>query len=343
MLCNKKIFHDFYYGGDGSGCNSRTHFIRNHFFSYSTEIGCMINITEPVTLVADFGFSNTTRAHLGYLKSASPDPIIYVDFHYQDDFTGKTDLQVVKEMRKRGLSGLRDRVKAEHRKLEERRETEHLLDNFTALLDAAGITPNAVEQTLIDKLRGLIEETPENLEKWKAERAKIAKATRTREVREKKAKERKERKANKTRLLVREWFERFHPNFDELLEARYKHQFHGDSQFFDFFVKLTSADKSVCDVEINKELIKSTGVDHPSYVWLDDRKPGWVVTSQDIHMEVDTVKTTYKAWKRGKIKVGMHIGPYYIRELNDQYVQIGCHRIPMQNIDYLAKQLQLEA
>lgn len=342
-MLDKRIFHAFFYDGGSGLAKSNTHFTKNHFFSYNTEIGCVINITKPVLLVAASRFSATTASHRSALIDACPYSSILVDFDYDDSFTGKTDMEVVQILRKRQVRLLKGRVMVKHRQLAVRRYTQELLENFEALLEYAALKPNQQEQHLVDKLKRLIAETPENLEKWKEERHKVAVATRKRAVKEKKDKERKERKVNESRVLVRKWFEQFHPNFGELLEACYKHQFHGDSSFFDFFVKLAKADTGVLHSEIQSELVKLTGVSYPSYVWVDDQLTDKVTTSQDIHMDIATVRTAYKAWKRGKLTEGMHLGPYIIQALNDQYVKIGCHRIPMMNVDYLAEKLQLEA
>ena len=57
-----------------------------------------------------------------------------------------------------------------------------------------------------------------------------------------------------------------------------------------------------------------------------------VITTQDVRMDGRIVRAMLKAWKAGRVKVGQHIGLYTLREMTDEYVQIGCHKIPMQNI-----------
>lgn len=57
-----------------------------------------------------------------------------------------------------------------------------------------------------------------------------------------------------------------------------------------------------------------------------------VVTSQGVYMDCHTVRIALKAWKAERIHAGQHIGPYTLREMTAGYVQLGCHKIPMQNI-----------
>ena len=346
MYLNKQIFHDFYYGGDGGRSNSNTHFVRNHFFSYDTEIGCIVNIAKPAALISDGYFSITTAAHRSALEAASPYEVVCVDFDWNDDFTQKSDKQVVQEMRKRQVHRLRNRVKALHRQEKERLETLQLLDNFERLMVAGNLQLNQTEQRLVDKLKAAVADTEENQLKWREERRKVAQATRKKAAREKKAEERKERKVNQTRELVKQWLKERLPNFGELLEARFQNQYAADSSNFSLIVKLSQGDSSARNDVLNKELrhrVELPDWKSPSYVWQDPRQPDQVSTSQGIQMDVSVVRTAYKVWKRGKLEVGMHVGPYTVRELTDDYIQIGCHCIPMLNIAYLAEKLQLEA
>lgn len=71
-----------------------------------------------------------------------------------------------------------------------------------------------------------------------------------------------------------------------------------------------------------------------SFVWFD----GDVVrTSQGITMNRAEVEKLLQLWQIGKIKTGMKVGIYTIIEIAADFVRIGCHKIPMQNINVLVE------
>ena len=81
-----------------------------------------------------------------------------------------------------------------------------------------------------------------------------------------------------------------------------------------------------------------------SFIWFDG---DFVKTSQGVRVERQEVETLIKLWQLGKVKHGMMVGQYTILEITTEFVKIGCHKIPMQNIQELAeiinKQQQIAA
>ena len=81
-----------------------------------------------------------------------------------------------------------------------------------------------------------------------------------------------------------------------------------------------------------------------SFIWFDG---DFVKTSQGVRVERQEVETLIKLWQLGKVKHGMIVGQYTILEITTEFVKIGCHKIPMQNIQELAeiinKQQQIAA
>ena len=81
-----------------------------------------------------------------------------------------------------------------------------------------------------------------------------------------------------------------------------------------------------------------------SFIWFDG---DFVKTSQGVRVERQEVETLIKLWQLGKVKHGMIVGQYTILEITTEFVKIGCHKIPMQNIRELAeiinKQQQIAA
>lgn len=43
--------------------------------------------------------------------------------------------------------------------------------------------------------------------------------------------------------------------------------------------------------------------------------------------------------ERRPARVGMHCGPYVVRNIDPEFVQIGCHKIPVDNLRELAAAL----
>ena len=350
---HSETMHDFWYQNSHRRTYQTVSYVEEHFFSYATEIGAIVRARgQLVGLVADQTFSSTTAGHLSILRRACPFVCIEVPFDWNDDFTMVSQNKMLQTLRKRFMNEIRGKFSNKYypkRKQTVRRDCEELLARFQYFMEKVDIPINSRELAVINKLNKLIEETPENIEKWKEERQKVAKATRLKDVREKQAKQRKERKENKTRVAVRAWLETVNPDMEELLKVRYSKQFTIPEQFPDNVDKI---EWSVCNQELDKALEKQVEADmpwrensfsayryqqSPSFVWVNGDA---VKTSQGVTLPIREVAVVYKAWRRGKVGEGMHVGPYTIRELTDKYVQIGCHCISMKNINILGKTLE---
>ena len=51
------------------------------------------------------------------------------------------------------------------------------------------------------------------------------------------------------------------------------------------------------------------------------------------------VETLLKLWNKGKLKKGMTISHYTIIEIKADFVKVGCHKIPTENIKALFNQM----
>lgn len=67
-----------------------------------------------------------------------------------------------------------------------------------------------------------------------------------------------------------------------------------------------------------------------SFVWRD--KDGDYHTSQHICMDKRTGDAALKLWAAGKLRHGMKIGIYTVISITRNFVKIGCHRIPTENL-----------
>ena len=93
-------------------------------------------------------------------------------------------------------------------------------------------------------------------------------------------------------------------------------------------------------MEENEEARKMLYMQYPGYSFVFPAANGEdVETSQGVKMPVPEVKALYKLFRAGRLKEGMHAGPYTIREIAENYVQIGCHKLLMKNISELMEAL----
>ena len=67
-----------------------------------------------------------------------------------------------------------------------------------------------------------------------------------------------------------------------------------------------------------------------SYIW---RAGDAVKTTQAITVPWIDVELLLKLWKAGKPILGKRAGQYTVLSVNDNYVQVGCHRIPVDNLN----------
>jgi len=77
-----------------------------------------------------------------------------------------------------------------------------------------------------------------------------------------------------------------------------------------------------------------------SLVWM--KSNDFVRTSQGVVVDAHTVKDAFKAFDGMKDKqefVGHTIGGYSVNKVTDEEIVIGCHRIPMENINALRERL----
>lgn len=76
-----------------------------------------------------------------------------------------------------------------------------------------------------------------------------------------------------------------------------------------------------------------------SYIWLDnDNKT--IKTSQYISMDVDKIMPLIKLYKKNKLKHGMACDRYTILSITNDYIKIGCHVIPIKNINSLINKIE---
>lgn len=307
MKLNQQFFHDFFYRDPNDAkrykkAKSETHYSGKHFFSYSTEIGCIYTTLdgEKVLFISEYGFSNTTRAHLSALRQASPLPLIYVPFDWDDNFTSLTGgdadyatAEMVNTLEDRFVDYFAGVDAAFIRYAARRREFIAKFENFRKFLDAV-----APWKTPAPELENLYNIARELDDARAGQRAAILERQKTREL------ERLKRYADLPLTTV---------------------------------IGTAYADAAADKTE-KRDAISYLKAIYPghSFVWIDGE---YCRTSQGVRVPRATAAKLYKLYAAGRVKIGMHLDCYTILTLNEDFVQIGCHKIPVANIKAISANL----
>lgn len=101
---------------------------------------------------------------------------------------------------------------------------------------------------------------------------------------------------------------------------------------------------SNCNPDLRKRLRKYFNPkEELSFIWVDQYKPdrSRCITSQYVRMDTDEVIIALRLWLAGKLKRGMKIGYYTVIDIQPSFVKVGCHKIPVENLKELAKDLEI--
>ena len=309
MRLNSKIFHEFFYSEkrgldtiDGIQGRASVSYRGNVFRSYNTEIGRIITRgSVKALLISHYSLTPTTCGHIGALIRACPFPYIPVPFDFNDNFS--CDKAAIDTMFRRMERWIREN-KAKLSRAENRAEMQRYIRSYRQLALFNGLKVPEKLDAVMTAAESVITDAENKL---KARRAELEKTKIQRAI------ERAEKLNQTAENGCSGW------NIMEKAKARFTYLFSDDQKDLHF---------ALC------ELFRAV---YPAYsfVWYDDDNRV-IRTSQDVTMSPDTAARAYKAFKAGKIQAGMHVGPYYVREITPDFVQIGCHRILMENIEQLA-------
>lgn len=300
MKLNLQIFHNFFYSDRiEQSAKAATRYERGHFFSYNTEIGHIYHAEHKCVLfISDYRFSNTTACHISALFHACPLDFVHVPFEWGDDFTDDEPEKITSALKTRFINDLQQFKPENFSRKACRDEFNRKLFNFRKFLDITDqIVPLKIRRAL-EKLEAAAADTPE----MQARRAELArkKAEKTRKENARKAKE----------------LEKALKNYDvKSLTDKAKFVYAGNVA-----------------PEIRAKLKALLNKEYPGYsfIWSDGEL---IRTSQHVAFDLETARRVHSIFLAGKLTPGMHCGPYSIREIAAEYVQIGCHRIAMENIN----------
>ena len=306
---NRDIAHAFFYQ-TGEYYNKHYHncsYSDDLFFSYGTAIGRKLknNKDQDVLLYSSDTMTMSTGRHLSYLRSACPFGIqIGVQLKYGRSHISLADIVDDLIANLQYYSGTNLGQKANREGLSNAYITlKIMIEQFEGLSEFTRTRTIENIKAELNSYKEVYESVndPEKLKKLK-------------EARAKKARE----QAKKLKEELADLMNGF--GYLELVKSAYKWGY------------------GICynNPELKSKLRKYFNPKNElSFVWEDDC--GMCVTSQGIRMEVEKVKTALKMWKENRLKRGMMIGQYTVLEIGKEFVKVGCHKIPVENLLKLAE------
>lgn len=111
-----------------------------------------------------------------------------------------------------------------------------------------------------------------------------------------------------------------------------------ENQAFDDIAAFAYSNLSTLDTEIKNKLKEYLNPKRElSFIWFDAE---YVKTSKHITVNRKEVEALLKLWKHNKLKHGMTISYYTVLEVKTDYVKVGCHKIPTENLEALYNKVQ---
>lgn len=297
---NQELAHKFFYAG-GSNSGNSCHYEGDRYFSYSTCIGLIYTNKkgQKTLFISWHNFSNITAKHLNHLRRACPFEVKEAFFKYGNYVM---DINGLAENANGYIKDEMER-KVIYTRKPDREFAEKILEVAENLHNITG-----VKIPLLKKYKKYLEKKL-NTENIKAEKAKEReKAKKAKAVLEKKVAKFRKEIANIPLLdVIKDLYFTTHP----------------EEQYADYAYK-RGLFKQMFDVK------------DPSFVIINGDD---VNTTQRITMPLEQVLPLLKAWKHKHNILGQKLGWYTVLANNSKMVKIGCHNIPIENIQALADTL----
>lgn len=315
-VTNSKQAHDFYYKGVNDGARKQYRGCSLWYegkvaYSYSTVIAKVIpgsgynekdvytaNPSSGLTLVTFDSMTSSTSKHRGLIVSSSPFKVICVPFRYGHRWDPSPATMV--EWMLHDLETYSKLIsKAEYR------------SNFACLMDA--------RQEIVDRAA---EEWSKAFNAKAFDKYKRLYATMDSYVKELKSKKRAEaaKQAAETRKILAKWLsdKRTSKDYLDLMRTVFSH----DSSLCRENQGMTTNERSALRRRLG---IKSEF----AYVWVEDDH---ICTSKNISVDIAIAKVAMKAWALGHDMRGFKVDMFSIVKYEGDTIQIGCHKIPRENM-----------
>lgn len=303
MKHNTKIFHDFFYASltDSQKARSTNHFDGPFFYSYATVIGAKVVGNDGNTALLIS--DNSMSATTGAHLSTLRNSCPYDNIISVPFEWGDNFYNVdycIDTISRRFIDGLKSYKPESVVYAVHRRDFLRLYNNASMF--------SAIIRRLDLSQFGVIKELAEGSDEKRREIQGKIRAEKAAETKRKAEAAAEQKRA----------FEALYPNYLERVAVA----------FFGKAVDPSECQTARAVLDPNREL---------SFVYpVDDE----IETSRGVSFERKDAVKLLAAWKAGRIAEGMHIGPYTVRSMTDSFVQIGCHKIPVENLNALYEELK---
>ncbi len=306
---NYAVAHEFFYQTDNANYTFGTNctFNIDKFYSYGTCIG---EITEDiygqrVLLISDNNFSNTTSKHLSALVSANP----YYKRYYFHQYIASRGFYTNEIF---GI--IKNNLQPAKFTLKENREA--FIHNFKMLKN----------MLLIKKFQGYKEEIIQLLKDNVKTYQLITNDIKFKEYKKQELIKQKE-KQKKLKEELKTFLNKY--TYLNLINFTFSDLYFNDFSLNEYYTQNELKRKLKQYFNPKKDL---------SFIWVEGEK---IKTSQYITVDLKEVTALLKLYLKGKLKLGMKIAYYTILEIKPTYIKVGCHKIPIENINALIDYLGL--
>lgn len=296
---NIDIAHEFFYS-DFNSCKTfnNVSYNQNLFYSYYTVIGAVVQskFGNNILLVSENSMSSTTGRHIGNLISSCPFSYLRVLMEYGNHYFS------LEACINRIIKNLEEYLSS---KLSLKANREGFIQSYNQLL--------------------YINDNIQNIDKYILEQYKSTFELLSNSKEVKKLKAELKEKARQEEIKAKQELQELLNNYGYLDLIQFVYDSDNST------IKITDYHKSkLMQNRVKKALNPHNDL---SFVWIENENT--VKTSKHIKMSMDIVKTGLKLWKHNKVKHGYKVDCYTVMEIREDYVQIGCHKIPIDNIKAL--------
>lgn len=311
---NRDIAHAFFYQEGESYWKSyhTCRFEDDTFFSYATAIGRKYKTDsgQDILLYSNESMSHSTGKHIDYLINASPfSRRLSVPLQYDRNYIRLYDIvdDLITSMNFYSVQKLTQKANREG--------FSYAYRTLKALVENFSKHPELTRRKKLEEIKDELDRFKDLYEDLNDE-AKLA--------------ELKKRQSK----IDRENVQKLKEKLKELLkDFGYLELLHWAYGYF-----------SNCNPDLRKKLRKYFNPkDELSFVWVDHNVPDGsrCITSQGVRMDTSEVNIALRLWLAGKLKRGMKIGYYTVIDIQPSFVKVGCHKIPVENLKELAKDLEI--
>ena len=322
-MSRQDLFHNFFHGGCNSYAGSTVSFNDNRFYSYATVIGIKLTDDEGEEwlMTSYWNMSSTTCKHLYALRAACPhNNIMSVPMYYGEVVYDASDVAY------NFKHWAEDINENSFKKRDNRLEFISIHKNWIRFTQRFKSVCDKLEwfqkiHALLDDYRKIVDGMEEHLEALhKKQEARTDEEIKAAREKRRLAEERKREraKAMTADIMAIPYLTRVRLLFDPASVREHPAEIPLDAW------------------KVARQLMTASGYEKAnSFIWpYGDRQ---VKTSQGVIVNLANVLAAMRAYKNSKSTAGLSIDGFNVAAVTDDYVRVGCHHIPIENIKALAE------